>query len=370
MSKNDLEIIQGSGKLHFEKRTRIAKIRSPLANFEVVEQKIEYRKDPLLDHWSRINALRAERVKQATNPGENYETNLKELIAKSAEKCFFCPQNVQKSTPKFPEEINLGERIIRNNFALFPNLFVFSENHAVGVLGEKHFTPLNEISPEIWKEAIMGSIEYFKALYKTNKEIVYPSINFNFLPPSASSIIHPHIQIIQDVQPTEMTEKLLKKSREYFENSKQKNNFWIDLIETEKKLKSRLVSDNDFMTWVATYSPIGKNELTGICKIPKTDITQFNEQEATALANEICKALNALYQGRGVRSVNMALYIGPIEEDVSEYFRINIRIVSRPTLEPNYTGDIGFMELLHTETIAEASPEIIAETVREYFKLK
>ena len=82
---------------------------------------------------------------------------------------------------------------------------------------------------------------------------------------------------------------------------------------------------------------------------------------------EINKALKALYKGRGVRSVNMALFLGPINEDISEYFRISIKIVSRPILVPNYTGDIGFMELLHTETIAEASPEIIAETVREFF---
>ena len=367
MNKEDVEIIQGVGSIELEKRIRVAKIRSPLTNFEEIEQNIEFRKDPLLKHYSRINALRAERVKQAAGPGENYEKNLEELVSKSSEKCFFCPHNVLKSTPKFPEELDIGERISRNDFTLFPNLFVFSENHAVGVLGQKHYTSLKDFSDSIWKDAILGSIDYFKAVYKFNKQIKYPSINFNYLPPSASSILHPHIQIVHDIQATEMIEKLLVKSEEYFNDSNRENNFWLDLIETEKKFKERLISDNEFMTWVASFSPTGKNELTGICKSSKTDITQFNEQETLMLAKEINTAFKALYKGRGVRSLNMAMFIGPIGEDVSDYFRISVKIVSRPVLVPNYTGDIGFMELLHTETIAEASPEIIAETVREFF---
>ena len=59
------EIIQGKGKITFVKETREAKIRSPLQNFEEVKQQIEYRRDPITNHFSRINTLRAERVKQA-----------------------------------------------------------------------------------------------------------------------------------------------------------------------------------------------------------------------------------------------------------------------------------------------------------------
>jgi hypothetical protein len=59
----------GKGGIRFVKRTRKAIIKSPLHDFEQIEQTIEYRKDPLTDHWSRVNALRAERVKQAAAPG-------------------------------------------------------------------------------------------------------------------------------------------------------------------------------------------------------------------------------------------------------------------------------------------------------------
>lgn len=366
---NDLKVktIKGVNNLSFEKITREAEIQSPLQNFELVTQKIEYRKDPLLNHWSRINALRAERVKQAKAPGENYDENLDALVNSSANKCFFCPENVLKSTPKFPAKLQIGERIIVGDFSLFPNLFVFSEFHAVGVLGTKHFTPLNEIKKETWKNALIGSKKFFEGTYNHDSEIRFPSINFNYLPPSASSIIHPHIQIIQDIQPTKLTEQMISQSKHYFEKSNNKNNYWIDLIESEKMLNERFIAENDSMAWLATYSPIGKNELTGILKIPKTDITQLTDEELDVFAEGIQKALTALYEGRGARSVNMAIYLGAISEDISNHYRINLKIVSRPLLLPNYTADVGFMEMLHQETIGEASPEVIAESVKEFF---
>ena len=90
------EIINGIGQIRFEKRVRYAQIKSPLADFQKVKQEIEYRKDPLIEHWSRVNIIRAERVKQASKPNENYEKNLQEIIENSQKRCFFCPENVLK----------------------------------------------------------------------------------------------------------------------------------------------------------------------------------------------------------------------------------------------------------------------------------
>ncbi|NHK32077.1 MAG: hypothetical protein FK730_12040 [Asgard group archaeon] len=368
---SNLKITKGYGNINFEKEISYAKIRSPLQNFDLIEQKIEYRKDPLTNHRSRVNKLRAERVKQATSPGENFEINLKEIVDNSAKKCFFCPDNLIKSTPKFPKDLKLGDRITKGKFSLFPNLFVFSQFHAVGTLGDKHFTKINEFDVSIWRDALLGSIKYFKAVFDYDPKVKYPSINFNFLPPSASSIIHPHIQIIQDAQPTKQTKLLQNKSKEYSKAikniSKTHSNYWLDLIESERMLDERFIKENDFMAWMASFSPQGKDELLGIIKIPKTDITAFTEEECNLFAQEIVQALKALFYGRGATSVNMSIFLGQVGEDNSDSFRINLKLVSRPTLLPNYTGDIGFMELLHNEPIAAASPEDIALSVKEYF---
>jgi len=375
LTEQEKDIENGIGLIKFEKTTTFAKLRSPLEGFKETEQKIEYRKDPLTNHWSRINKLRAERVIQAAAPGDSFEENLQQIIKNSAQKCFFCPENVTKSTPKFSENLGIGERITLGNFSLFPNLFVFSEFHAVGTLGKEHFTRLHEFPFKIWKEALQGTIAYFKAVHTFDSKQKYPSINFNFLPPSASSIIHPHIQVIQDAQPTKYSDILFEQSKEYskcVENIKESNsssgNYWIDLIASEKKINKRFICENDFIAWVATFSPMGKDEIIGILKNPKTDITLFTEHECELLAIEIVTALRAMYLGRGVTSVNMAIIIGPIGENISNNYRIIVKIVSRPTFVPNYTGDIGFMELLHIEPIAAATPEIIADTIKPHFK--
>ncbi|MBN1331056.1 MAG: hypothetical protein JXA54_16405 [Candidatus Heimdallarchaeota archaeon] len=377
MTKQEIIIENGIGLIKFEKTTTIARMRNPLEGFKETEQKIEYRRDPLTNHWSRINKLRAERVIQASVPSDSFEENLQQIVKNSAQKCFFCPENIIKSTPKLSETLNLGERITIGDFTLFPNLFVFSEYHAVGTLGKEHFTRLHEFPIKIWKEALQGSIKYFKAVHSFDPSQKYPSINFNFLPTSASSIIHPHIQVIQDAQPTKYSDLLFKQSEVYSkrimdtnESNSSSGNYWLDLIASEKIINERFIKENDFIAWIATFSPTGKDEIMGILKNPKTDITLFTERECELLAYEITTALKAIYFGRGATAVNMAIFIGPIDEDISSNYRIIIKIVSRPTLVPNYTGDIGFMELLHSEPIAAATPEIIANTIKPYFNTK
>ncbi|MBD3189732.1 MAG: hypothetical protein GF308_03770 [Candidatus Heimdallarchaeota archaeon] len=374
MNKNQrdqekIERTNGVGSITFEKIIRTARIRSPLEDFAIVEQPVEYRKDPLTNHLSRINALRAERVKQASSADNpEYIKNIEIVIEKSGQKCFFCPENLLSATPCFPEELNVGKRITIGDFSLFPNLFVFSQYHAVGTLGREHFTPLNKFSKEVWAQAIEGSQRFFQAVYDYDAQAQFPSINFNFLPPSASSIVHPHIQIIQDAQPTELTAKLLQASRKYTENGQERRNYWLDLISSEKQIKKRFIFENEYMAWLASFSPFGKNEIIGIVKSPTTDILQITQEDIVALGEGISTALKAVYLGRGVRSVNMAMYFGPINVNYSDSYRIHLRIVSRPTLMPNYTGDIGFMELLHSETIGEATPEVIASSLKEHFQ--
>lgn len=49
------------------------------------------------------------------------------------------------------------------------------------------------------------------------------------MPPSAGSIIHPHVQILVEREPLPMQSELLKKSEVYFEHNGQ--NYWEELTE-------------------------------------------------------------------------------------------------------------------------------------------
>ncbi|MEA2069869.1 MAG: hypothetical protein U9O98_01115 [Asgard group archaeon] len=364
------EEIEGVGLVTFKKKIHYAEIKTPLENFKNIEQMIEYRIDPLTGHQSRVNALRAKRVKQAKKPSDDYYQNLDEIIKKSRENCFFCPENVYKSTPKFPEELGVGDRIEFGDSLLFPNLFAFAQYHAVGTIGKDHFTSLKNFDKKTWYDVLKCSQEYFRAVQKNDEKARFPSINFNYLPPSASSIIHPHVQVIQDSKPTKYTQEIIAKSNEYYlktaEKSDSSRNYFLDLISSEKMLKERFISENDHFAWLTSFSPMGKNELLGISKINKTDITSFTKKELESFAREIVKGLQYLYHTREARSINFACCLGPISNDLSDHFRIHIRMVTRPLFIKNYTADVGFMELLHNEPIAEIKPETLAKLIRQH----
>ncbi len=117
------------GKIEFEKRIQKARLRSPLQDFKLVTQSIEVRKDPLTGRRCRINIERAKRPKQAPQT-----TEFGNIIERSKAKCFFCLENIEKSTPMFPE--GFPDRIKVGDACVFPNLFPFGGFHAVGVFFE------------------------------------------------------------------------------------------------------------------------------------------------------------------------------------------------------------------------------------------
>ena len=50
-----------------------------------------------------------------------------------------------------------------------------------------------------------------------------------------------------------------------------------------------------------------------------------------------------------------------------EFFRVFLRVISRPTLEEFYTSDRGFMEILYREMVVQTFPEDVARGLRRYF---
>ena len=58
-----------------------------------------------------------------------------EMVARGGKFCPFCPENVLKVTPCFPEEIVPEGRMIRGDMVLFPNLAPYDSLGAVATLG-------------------------------------------------------------------------------------------------------------------------------------------------------------------------------------------------------------------------------------------
>ncbi|MEM3521832.1 MAG: hypothetical protein QW589_08270 [Candidatus Bathyarchaeia archaeon] len=59
----------------------------------------------------------------------------------------------------------------------------------------------------------------------------------------------------------------------------------------------------------------------------------------------------------------MTIFSGPLDKEL-KYFSLNLKIISRPNLEPIYTNDSGFMERIHYELIIEVKPESLAKELK------
>ena len=131
--------------IKFEKEIRETKLLNPLSNFQVEVQPIERRRDPLTGKWCRINLKRVERVKQNVVRGVD---PLLEIVERTRKSCFFCPENLEKKTPRFPSDLVSEGRLKVGSACLFPNLYPFGEYHAVGIFSGAHYLKLNQFSPD------------------------------------------------------------------------------------------------------------------------------------------------------------------------------------------------------------------------------
>jgi galactose-1-phosphate uridylyltransferase len=179
------------------------------------------------------------------------------------------------------------------------------------------------------------------------------------MPPSAGSIIHPHVQIMVEREPLPQQRCLLDKSLEYFQQNK--SNYWIDLIEAEKKHNERFICENDSLALIATFAPHGFNEIQFI--FPKiSSLTDLTNTRIADFARCLTTVLHG-YKEMGVGSFNLATYSGPIFKPL-DYYYFNVKLISRPLPRCVYTNDTGPMERLYNVRVIDTLPEQIAEKMR------
>ncbi len=340
----------------FEKVVVRSEFLTPLRDFEEEVQSIEYRRDPLFSTWCRINVKRTERVKQWKSAAD-----FGDLVEKSKKGCFFCPENIKKTTPKFLSKISREGRLQLGETMVFPNLFPFAEHHAIATITEGHFADLHEFTLEQIENTLLAGIDYFKRVLKADEKAKWPSFNWNHLPPSGASILHPHVQLVVDHRPTYMNELCLRASAQYYEEKG--SNYWLDLIEEEEGTGERLIGRRDGVAWMTTFAPLGNNEVTAVFE--KSSSLDLSQGEVRSFARDLQRILRG-YSELGVKSFNLTTYSAAMGE-AREDFRLNTKIISRPSPLRDYTSDAGFLETLHMERVVESMPEKLAEKLRLYF---
>ncbi len=332
-----------------------------MANMEfrkVIRNGVEYRFDPLTCDQCRINPDRARRVKQAGG-----EVDLGQIIAKTRETCPFCPKRVGEKTPRFPREICHEGRIKLGETLIFPNLNPIGENHAVGIVSQAHFLALGEFTVQMLQDNLVASKNYILSVSQRDEKAVWPIWVWNYMPPSAGSIIHPHTHILLESEPLPMQARLLQKSQEYF--GQNRRNYWQELVEQERKLKERFICDCHSLSMIASFAPRGCNEIQFIFK-EQSSLAELDEPQIADFADSLVKALKG-YKKLGIGSFNLLTFSGPIGEKLDHY-RLNAKLISRPYPSGVYTNDTGPLERLCDAWVIDTLPEMVAENLRPFFK--
>jgi len=339
----------------FSKQLIESELRNPTEDFNLEKQKIEYRKELLTSRACRINVKRSERKKQAQT-GMGYS----ELLELSTKNCYFCPANIKTATPMFPSSLVPEGRIKLGETTVFPNLFPFAKYHAVATVSRQHFLGIDEFTLKQIQDTVKASIEYFRAVALSDEKAVYPIFSWNFLPPAGASVIHPHVQLTVDEQPTNLASLYLSACKRYLKNNKE--NYWKRLLEIEEKEGDRFLGKIGGVSWITSYVPLGNDEICGVFE----DVSSLYELEDTNISDlsKGIKRVFTAYSLYGIHSFNLSTFSASRRD---ESFRLIVRIIARPYPQSYYNNDAGFMERLHEEVIVESMPEKVAADLKEYF---
>jgi len=340
-------------KIKFEKYTRITRFLDPAQNFEPNERPTEIRVDPLTGHTTRLLYFP---IRMMPKP------DLDDLVERSLQfGCPFCPQMLENVTPKFPPDLSSAERIRQGSAVIFPNMFPYDTHSAVAIFSDEHFKPLGGFAPELLRDGLHVSQQYLASVQKAEPEASqYCCINWNYMPPSGGTIIHPHLQIIAGEAGTNYQRAILEASRNYADENS--SPYWADLIEEERRLGERFIGKVGKTCWLTSFAPKGFIDITAIFEETQK-ITDIAVSDWMDFSRGLSAAMK-FFDSQGLFSFNMAIYSG-LGDD---HFWTHAKLIPRVLLPPMDTSDINYFNMLHNEVLTIFEPEQICSEAKEFFK--
>lgn len=316
---------------------------------ERIDRETEVRFDPLTGETSRI----------VIDPGMPLSVpDYTEFAEKTkGANCPFCPENVFKLTPLFPKEIVSEGRVTNGEAVVAPNLFPYSKYNGVTIMTEDHYVRLDEFSPKVIADAFRASQLYIESVLKQDDSPLSLSINWNYLPYSGGSIIHPHLHVIVSETETNYQATFNKQAERF--KQEHGEHYLNKLYEMEKSDGARWIGERGNVAWVHAYAPKSHNDFVAIFR-DRLSIEQITETDWTDFAKSL-QAVFASLTEQGIASFNMLMHFA---KDGSP---VHARFIPRLVLNELGTSDINFFQSLHQEPLVYKKPEEIAKLARKHF---
>jgi len=331
--------------IEFSQAIEDAEFYSPMADFDLESQPVEYRRDPLTGQRTRVVAQWFPEADEADA----------EPDVGDGEDCFFCPEMVDEATPEYPDYVGT-DRGSRGEATSFPNLFPYGTHSNVVVLTEDHFRPVGGLPADILADGLSCALAYVHAAIDHDGS-QFASINMNYLPPAGSSVVHPHLQAIVDDHGTNGMRRRLDAERDYHADTG--DTYWAALLDEERE-GPRYVGRTGGVEWLAPFAPTAQYHVTGV-----TDVTGIPDPEDSVLADIAAGIENVLafYDDRGLDAFNFALQL--VRDEPASPAVVDL--VARPAFEKEYVNDVFCLQALHDERIVDVPPEEYASEGAAFF---
>lgn len=278
--------------------------------------------------------------------------------------CPFCPDKVMKITPSFPPEILPEGRILFEDMILFPNIAPYDSLGAVATISSRHFIPMLELKPQRIAKAFGLAMKFFQAVHTVNHpESVYHLVNWNYMPASGSSLIHPHLQVFATSFAPNLMREELEAAKFYMKANG--TNYWDDLVKTEKADGKRFLGQTGRTAWLSAYAPMGvAGDVLAVTEGVRSTL-ELTEADLLDIAVGLTKTM-AAYDKMGIYSFNMNFFTGAAGSD--DHSRFHLLFSPRTFFNQALgTPDIGALRNLYNETLCMAFPEEINTMLKPSF---
>jgi galactose-1-phosphate uridylyltransferase len=336
-------------------RKELSKLKylDPANRFQVKEITLEIRHDSITGNVCRILPSR---YRKPLKP------DIQLYLERSPESlCPFCPDLIDKTTPRFTPDVHPQGNFKRGNAVLFPNAFPHDMFNAVAIFSEKHFAGLNDLTVDYMMDGFLVCMDYFDRIKTLHPTLHFCSINWNYMPPSGGGLLHPHVQTVMGEAPTRLVGTMYDRARDYFKESG--GNLWRDIVALEKKRGERYIAGNKGIDWLTSFSPRGMAGEIWFCFAERRSIFSLSNQDFRDLLDGFTR-LWSFFERRNWISFNLALF-GTLEDD--DHLWIQGRILPRFIIFPLEASDVNYFEKLHDEVICPVIPEEMCTELKEIF---
>lgn len=329
-----------------------AELLDPRKDFAAVTHDMEFRYDPLTGRSTRLahfGAIKPQPLNYGDYDGENRGF------------CPFCPPNLEKVTSLFPKSL-IPEGLLRNGeAALIANIAPYDAYSGLVVLSDKHVLTIEDLTEELLRDAFGLAGEFMERVRRSDPDVPYYFLGWNYMPPSGGGLVHAHIQTFGSRDPGNVFMEILRAGRSY--RTEYGFPFWPAYLSEEKRQNQRYLGKTGEVHWLVPFAPLGVlGDVLGV--VPRPVAPKELQGQPGADLSAGLEKIFAYYRDYGVYSFNASLHFSPPGDECPMLFRISPRTFLNTKY---YPPDTNFFHVMLQQPICVIRPENLAAEIRPYF---